>query len=118
MPHTGVPEGAPFDGFTQPFGAINVGVGSQVLPRSEIPSDYNPVTRSYSDLTYYWQSSFADMIETTTGVVYTGLPGSDPQTGQVGIPIEAQMPASYILELTPDLGVGPLPISLRTDVTL
>jgi hypothetical protein len=96
--------GALFDGFTQPFGAINVGVGSQVLPRSEIPSDYNPVTRSYSDLTYYWQSSFADMVEMNSGVVYTGLPGSDPQTGQVGIPIEAQMPASYILELTPDLG--------------
>ncbi len=96
-----VHSGAPFDGFTQPFGAINVGAGSQVLPRPEIPADYNSVTRSYSDLTYYWQSSFADMIETTTGVVYTGLVDL---TGYEGIPIEAQMPATYILELTPDLG--------------
>jgi len=101
MAHTGVPEGAPFDGFTQPFGAINVGVGSQVLPRPEIPADYNSVTRSYSDLTYYWQSSFADMIETTTGVVYTGLVDL---TGYEGVPIEAEMPSSYILEITPDLG--------------
>jgi len=103
MAHTGVPEGAPFDGFTQPFGAINVGVGSQVLPRPEIPADYNSVTRSYSDLTYYWQSSFADMIETTTGVVYTGIGGLE-LTGYEGVPIEAEMPSSYILEITPDLG--------------
>ena len=101
MAHTGVPEGAPFDGFTQPFGAINVGVGSQVLPRPEVPADYNAVTRSYSDLTYYWQSSFADMIETTTGVVYTG---AVDLTGYEGVPIEAEMPSSYILEITPDLG--------------
>lgn len=101
MAHTGVPEGAPFDGFTQPFGAINVGVGSQVIPRPEVPADYNSVTRSYSDLTYYWQSSFADMIETTTGVVYTGLVNL---TGYEGVPIEAEMPSSYILEITPDLG--------------
>jgi len=96
-----VHSGAPFDGFTQPFGAINVGAGSQVLPRPEIPADYNSVTRSYSDLTYYWQSSFADMIETTTGVVYTGLVDL---TGYEGVPIEAEMPSSYILEITPDLG--------------
>ena len=101
MAHTGVPEGAPFDGFTQPFGAINVGVGSQVLPRPEVPADYNSATRSYSDLTYYWQSSFADMIETTTGVVYTGAVNL---TGYEGVPIEAEMPSSYILEITPDLG--------------
>lgn len=93
--------GAPFDGFTQPFGAINVGAGSQVLPRPEIPADYNSVTRSYSDLTYYWQSSFADIIETTTGVVYTG---AVDLTGYEGVPIEAEMPSSYILEITPDLG--------------
>ena len=82
--------GASFDGFTQPFGAINVGDGAQVLPRPEIPNDYNSTTRSYEDLTFYWQNSFANMIETNSGVV--------------GIPISAESAASYILQITPDLG--------------
>lgn len=82
--------GAPFDGFTQPFGAINVGDGAQVLPRPEIPNDYNSTTRSYEDLTFYWQNSFANMIETNSGAV--------------GIPISAESAASYILQITPDLG--------------
>lgn len=82
--------GKPFDGFTQPFGAISIGDGTQVLPRPEIPNGYNSVTRSYEDLTFYWQSSFAEMIETNTG--------------SVGIPISAESAASYILQITPDLG--------------
>jgi hypothetical protein len=82
--------GKPFDGFTQPFGAINVGDGTQVLPRPEIPSDYNSTTRSYEELTFYWQNSFANMIETNSG--------------SVGIPISAESAASYILQLTPDMG--------------
>ena len=82
--------GAPFDGFTQPFGAINVGDGAQVLPRPEIPNDYNSTARSYEDLTFYWQNSFANMIETNSGAV--------------GIPISAESAASYILQITPDLG--------------
>ena len=93
--------GKPFDGFTQPFGAINVGDGAQVLPRPEIPNDYNSTTRSYEDLTFYWQNSFANMIETTTGVVYTG---AVDLTGYEGIPISAESAASYILQITPDLG--------------
>jgi len=82
--------GASFDGFTQPFGAINIGDGAQVLPRPEIPNDYNSTTRSYEDLTFYWQNSFANMIETNSGAT--------------GIPISAESPASYIIQLTPDLG--------------
>lgn len=82
--------GASFDGFTQPFGAINIGDGAQVLPRPEIPNDYNSTTRSYEDLTFYWQNSFANMIETNSGAV--------------GIPISAESAASYILQITPDLG--------------
>ncbi len=82
--------GASFDGFTQPFGAINIGDGAQVLPRPEIPNDYNSTTRSYEDLTFYWQNSFANMIETNSGAI--------------GIPIPAESAASYILQITPDLG--------------
>ena len=82
--------GKPFDGFTQPFGAINVGDGAQVLPRPEVPKGYNPTTRSYDDLTFYWQNSFASMVETNSGAV--------------GIPIPAESADSYILQFTPDLG--------------
>ena len=89
--------GASFDGFTQPFGAINIGDGAQVLPRPEIPNDYNSTTRSYEDLTFYWQNSFANMIETTTGVVYTG---AVDLTGYEGVPISAESAASYILQIT------------------
>lgn len=85
MPTTGN-----YEGFTQPFGAISVGKGRQVLPAPEIRSFFNPLTRGYDDRTFRWDSYQANPI------------GVSEDSGV--IPIQLETPSSFILEITPDLG--------------
>lgn len=80
-----------FDGFTQPFGSITTGSGRQVLPAPTITDGDNPHIRSTAETTFVWGASYAD-------------PVSDVSSGGTPIAIPGESAATYILEITPDLG--------------
>lgn len=98
-----------FDGFTQNLGAISVGSGRQVLPAPSIPADANPQLRSTSERTFVWNATAAQPI-------------SDVDSGGTPIAIPGEESATYILEITPDLGwvdyeaMFQAPVLGRTDV--